>query len=146
MGTYMNIETQTSTAAPFDLIMESDHKGRILVSGSNNDTRYMMRVLLELWGYEVEESAGEDETVLAAEHFLPNVILIDASRLFDDDLKIVSRLRITELTESLPIFVLSGYTQQKYQRAAFDHGATNMLAKPLDLDLLEVCLEAALPV
>ena len=146
MGTYINIETRTSTATPFDLTMESGCKAKVLVSGSNNDTLYMMRVLLELWGYEVEESAGEDETVLAAEHFLPNVILIDASRLFDDDLKIVSRLRITALTESLPIFVLSGYTQQKYQRAAFDHGATNMLAKPLDLDLLEVCLEAALPV
>lgn len=115
------------------------------MSSSHNDTRFMMRILLEMWGYDVVEANGEQETVEAAENFMPNAILVDTTRSFDEDLKIVSRLRISNLLGSVPIFVLSGFTQAQYYRAAIDHGATNLLAKPLDLDLLETCLEAALP-
>ena len=124
----------------------ADRRGKVLVSGAHNDTRFMMRVLLEMWGYEVAEAEGEEETLQAAESFMPNAILVDTTRAFDDDLKIVSRLRVSSLLKLIPIIVLSGFTQKRYYTAAMDHGATNLLAKPLDLDLLESCLDAALPV
>ena len=126
--------------------MVSSSKGKILISGSHHDTRFMMRVLLEMWGYEVAEAEGEEETVRMAESYLPNVILVDTSRLFDEDIKIVSKLRVANLPQLLPIIVLSGFTQTKYQRAALDHGATDLLAKPLDLDRLESYLGTSLPV
>jgi response regulator RpfG family c-di-GMP phosphodiesterase len=126
--------------------MANSSKGKILVSGTHHDTRFMMRVLLEMWGYEVAEADGEEETVRMAESYLPNVILVDTSRLFDEDIKVVSKLRIAKLPRLLPILVLSGFTQTKYQKAAKDHGATSLLAKPLDLDRLESFLETALPV
>jgi CheY-like chemotaxis protein len=141
----MDIETQNSPTRIFDFAM-TDRRGKVLISGSHNDTRFMMRVLLEMWGYEVVEADGEEETITAAESFMPNAILVDTTRSFDDDLKIVSRLRVSNLLRLVPIIVLSGFTQAQNYRAAMDHGATNLLAKPLDLDLLESCLEAALPV
>lgn len=118
-------------------------RGRVLISGSHHDTRFMMRVLVEMWGYEVVEADGEEETMRAAETFLPNAILIDTSRMFDEVLEIVSKLRNSKVSGSIPIIVLSGYTQAKYLTAAMDHGATSLLAKPIDLELLESCLEAA---
>ena len=141
----MNTRPQNLGSRPFDIAM-LDHRGKVIVSSSHNDTRYMMRVLLEMWGYEVVEADGEEETVEAAERFMPNAILVDTTRSFDEDLKIVSRLRVSTLLKMVPIFVLSGFTQAQNYRAAIDHGATNLLAKPLDLDLLESSLEAALPV
>ena len=141
----MNTDTHSSPTMLFDFTMV-DQRGKVVVSSSHNDTRYMMRVLLEMWGYEVVEADGEEGTVEAAEKFMPNAILVDTTRSFDEDLKIVSRLRVSSLLSRVPIFVLSGYTQAQNYRAAMDHGATNLLAKPLDLDLLESCLEAALPV
>ena len=126
--------------------MVNSSKGKILISGTHHDTRFMMRVLLEMWGYEVAEADGEEETVTMAESYMPNVILVDTSRLFDEDIKVVSKLRIANIPQLLPIIVLSGFTQTKYQKAAMDHGATSMLAKPLDLDRLESYLETALPV
>jgi DNA-binding response OmpR family regulator len=126
--------------------MEKLRKGKILISGSQNDTRFMMRVLLEMWGYEVVEADGEEETVSAAERFMPNAVLVDTTRLFAEDLKVVSRLRLSKVSGLVPIIVLSGFTQDKYRRAAIDHGATSLFAKPLDFDQLESSLETALPV
>src|SRR5437764_13933004 len=113
----MNIGTQNTESKLFDFAM-LDHRGKIVVSSSHNDTRFMMRVLLEMWGYEVIEADGEEETVQAAERFLPNAILVDTTRAFDDELKIVSRLRVSTLLRMVPIFVLSGFTQAQNYRAA----------------------------
>ena len=77
--------------------MINSSKGKILVSGTHNDTRFMMRVLLEMWGYDVAEADGEEETVRMAESYLPNVILVDTSRLFDEDIKVVVELRVAKL-------------------------------------------------
>jgi DNA-binding response OmpR family regulator len=140
----MEFGSHISAVASRGICMEG--RGKVLISGSHNDTRFMMRVLVEMWGYEVLEANGEEETMNAAETFLPNAILLDATRLFDEDLKIVSRLRLSQVSRLVPIIVLSGYTQSKYHEAAIDRGATKLLAKPLDLDQLEDCLEAALPV
>jgi CheY-like chemotaxis protein len=117
---------------------------RIMISGSHQDTRYMMRVLLEMWGYEVVEAAGDDETVRVAESARPELILVDTATKFEEDLKVVSSLRRSHVPASVPIIVLSGYPQADYQKAAFENGATGHLVKPLDLDLLESYLETCL--
>lgn len=122
----------------------SRFRGRIMISGNHNDSRYMMHVLLEMWGYEVIEAAGEDETVRLAESEHPELILVDTHTQFEEDLKVVSCLRGSHLLTSIPIIVLSEYPQADYQKAAFEKGATGHLVKPLDLDLLESYLETCL--
>jgi DNA-binding response OmpR family regulator len=124
--------------------MQSTSKGKVLVSGSHRETRYMMRVLLEMWGYDVTEAEGELETVATAETFSPDVILLDTSRLFNEEMKIVSRLKLWT-HDRVPIIVLSGFTQPSYRMTAIDHGASGLLPKPIDFGLLESFLETALP-
>lgn len=141
----MDVHTQISTAKQIDFLMQSTSKGKILISGVHRDTRFMMRVLLEMWGYEVAEAEGEIETVAAAEVFMPNLILVDTSRMFDEEMKIVSRLK-TSTDDRVPILVLSGFTQAGYRQSAIDHGAAEMLSKPIDFELLEGFLETGLPV
>ena len=105
----------------------------------------MMRMLLEMWDYEVIEADGEDETMRLAENRHPALILVDTAIRFEDDMKMVSRLRRSRLATSVPIIVLSSYPQADYQKAAFENGATGHLIKPLDPDLLKnymgTCLE-----
>jgi len=120
------------------------YRGRILISGNNHDSRYMMHVLLEMWGFEVVEASCSDETVRIAETEHPQLILVDTANQFNEDLKIVNSLRHSHVPPSLPIIVLSGYPQADYQKAAFENGATGHLVKPLDLDLLENYLETCL--
>ena len=121
-------------------------KARIMISGNNHDTRYMLRVLLEMWGYDAIEANGGDETLQLAETEHPQLILVDTSRTYDADLQVVRRIRQSDIPAAVPVIVLSGYSQSSYQKAAFEHGATGLLVKPLDLDLLENYLETCLPV
>jgi CheY-like chemotaxis protein len=108
-----------------------------MVAGKHRDTRFMLRVLLEMWGYQVIETECSEETVWAAEAVRPNVIVLDTSLLYDDDLMVLNQIRTTELTADVPVLVLSGFPQPSYRQAAFDRGATGLLVKPLDIDLLE---------
>jgi DNA-binding response OmpR family regulator len=119
------------------------YKGRVLISGTQNDTRSMMRVLLEMWGYEVDVADGAEDTVERAEAFCPHAVLVDTTRRFNEDIKVVSRLRLSTALSAVPVFVMSGFSQPTYEKTAFDHGATGLLVKPLDLDLLEEYLESA---
>jgi DNA-binding response OmpR family regulator len=112
-----------------------------MITGVHRDTRYMLRVLLEMWQYRVVEAEGPDETlaIAAAEH--PKMILLDTSVPYEDDLKILRLIRESRSTDNVPIIVLSGFPQVKYREAAFKNGATGLLVKPLDLDLLEGYLD-----
>ena len=117
---------------------------RIVVSSVHNDTRYMMRVLLELWGYEVSEAIGLDETLETAKKEHPRMILLDTSREFENDLEMISALSHSKDLGSAPVVVMSGYSQRRYKKAALECGAAGVLLKPLDLDTFEKYLEAAL--
>jgi CheY-like chemotaxis protein len=136
---------KTRTRKYVETIAHRETKGLVLVSSSQNDTRYMLRVLLELWGYEVAEANGNIDTVATAEACSPDVVLVDTSRLFDQDVEVVSSLRESKLRASVPVYVMSGFSQAAYLKSAFDKGATDVLVKPLDLDLLEEHLESAMP-
>jgi len=140
----MNISTDNSKRTGGTL-QHHNAKGRVLVSGTQNDTRFMMKVLLEMWGYEVAEAIGISDTVERAESFAPDFVLVDTSRLFDQDIEVVSSLRGSKLRASVPVFVMSGFPQAAYLRSAMEHGATGLLVKPLDLEVLEGHLESALP-
>jgi CheY-like chemotaxis protein len=141
----MNIPAKQRSASTVENKIRTDGERRVMVSGINNDSRYMMAVLLGMWGYEVIEAAGEDETLERAEAERPQLILVDASRPFEEDLQVVSRLRQSSLPKDLPVIVMSGHTQETHHRLAFEHGATGVLVKPLDLELLEDYLETFLP-
>ena len=104
----------------------------------------MMRVLLEMWGFQVIEADGETETISKAESERPELIVIDTSKQFEDEIKLVSQIRGSGAQTSVPIIVLSGYPQADYQKAAFEHGATGHLIKPLDLDMFEDYLDTCL--
>jgi response regulator RpfG family c-di-GMP phosphodiesterase len=121
-----------------------EHRDRIMISGTQHDSRFMMRILLEMWGYEVIEADGEEETLRLAEELDPALVIVDTAVKFDEDVKVVSSIRHSRLAASVPVLVLSGYPQAEYQKAAFEHGATEHLVKPLDLDLLEGYLETCL--
>ena len=97
----------------------------------------MMRVLLEMWGYRVFEARGEEETLQVAESADPEVILLDTSKLFFDDIEILTAIRRSRRLKQTPVIVLTGYSQPQYEQSARDHGASGFLVKPLDLDLLE---------
>jgi CheY-like chemotaxis protein len=105
----------------------------------------MMHVLLEMWGYSAVEADGYDETINLAEAHAPHAIIVDTSRSYEEDLAIVAGLRRSGLP-AVPVIVMSSYNRPDLERSAFESGATSVMAKPLDVELLQRYLASSLSI
>jgi len=106
----------------------------VIVTGENEEGRFMLRSLLELWGFEVAETADGPASVAVAANHSPDLILMDVTLPFDESLKTVSFIRTHVRNGNVPFVVVSGFSAQEMKDAAVSHGATEFLVKPLDFD------------
>ena len=108
--------------------------GRILCTEDDADTREMLTVLLESFGYEVVCPA---DSALALElmrglHF--DLCLVDNWMPGLSGLELT--LRIREFNKTVPILFYSGAAQETDRQQALDAGAQGYLFKPVDADEL----------
>lgn len=118
-----------------------DSKPLILLVGPNDDTREMLRVVLELWDYQVAEAENSDDSIRLAAYRHPSVILMDTPLPFDDTLNTLSRLHSSDAVGNTPSVVLSGYSEESYRREAWKRGASCFLVKPIDFDILRTYID-----
>lgn len=103
-----------------------------------------MSTMLEIWGYTPVEADSGPETVDVARGSHPKAILLESSRVLDNDLELITQLRNAELTDGVPLIILSGYSMPAYRWAYFQNGATEIMTKPVDLDQLETYLTSSI--
>jgi two-component system response regulator HydG len=116
---------------------------RILCVDDHEDSCKMMKVLLEMWNYEVTlAGTGADGLRLAqSEHF--DLYLLDAW------LPEVSGFELCEhicgVPGHAPVLFISGAVYKSDQQRGLQAGAVAYLTKPLDFDILEITLARLLP-
>jgi CheY-like chemotaxis protein len=108
--------------------------GRILCTEDDADTREMLTVLLESFGYEV---VCPSDSTLALElmrglHF--DLCLVDNWMPGLSGLELTKRIR--EFNKTVPILFYSGAVQETDRQQALDAGAQGYLFKPVELDKL----------
>jgi CheY-like chemotaxis protein len=112
----------------------------ILIVEDDEDTRQMLKYLLEIWNYRIIEAVTGEEALEKAENFQPDVILMDYRLPTIDGLTTTRRLReISKLEKTIIIFV-SANTDNKTRAAALAAGANDYLIKPIDFGKLEQSL------
>ncbi|HEV3468075.1 MAG TPA: response regulator [Pyrinomonadaceae bacterium] len=109
---------------------------RVLVAEDHDDTRQLLRVLLERRGFDVLEAADGEEAVRLVETAGPDILLLDSGLPVLDGLAVARRLRARESAPRLPIVFLSGRAEPLARSAAFDAGCDDYLVKPDGLDSL----------
>lgn len=109
----------------------------VVVTGRQADTRQMMRMLLELWDFDVAEAAGADDSVQIAKKDRPTAVLVDGYLPMKDCLDEVEAMKRNECLAGVPMILLSGFTRERAGRAAAESGADRMMLKPVDFDALE---------
>lgn len=119
------------SAAPLVLVVE-DHE----------DTRFMLRTILEMRGIRVTEAVDGEEAVRAAEALHPDLVLMDGSLPRLDGLTATRRIREREDGHKVPIVILSGHADPALQVEAFAAGCDAYLVKPLNFDKLDGLLES----
>ncbi|MBC7931380.1 MAG: response regulator [Rubrivivax sp.] len=122
----------SSTSAPPLVLIVEDHE----------DTRFMLRTILEMRGgiSVVEAENGEMATTLA-ESLHPDLIFMDGTLPLLDGFETTRRIRERASACDMPIVFLSGHAQPASEARAFAAGCTDYLAKPFALSELERVLE-----
>jgi CheY-like chemotaxis protein len=116
----------------------------VLVVEDHEDTRFLIRVILERRGIRVVEAEDGEAGLLAAEKFRPDLILMDWSLPLMDGLAATRLLHESAVLGDIPIIFLSGHAAPAFQKTARDAGCCEYLVKPLDFDQLDRVLRKRL--
>ncbi|GHE54635.1 response regulator [Streptomyces longispororuber] len=112
--------------------------GRVLVVDDNKVIRQLIRVNLELEGFEVVTAADGAECLDVVHQVRPDVVTLDVVMPRLDGLRAAARLRADPRTRHLPLVVVSACTQYEVE-AGLDVGVDAFLAKPFEpSELVEV--------
>ena len=113
--------------------------GRVLVIDDTEQIRHLIRVNLELEGYDViEASDGQDalEMLRDTSQPLPDVITVDALMPRRDGWWTVSMIRSDPRLESIPIVMVTASVQRHHRAQAEQAAVDGFMAKPFEPDEL----------
>lgn len=120
-------------------------KKTVLVVEDFEDSRFMMRRLLEMAGYSVVEATdGEQATKMAVES-LPALILMDLSLPKMDGLTATRNIRRKRGMKRIPILAVSAHDSDESRAEALDAGCNEYVTKPIDFDRLNELIVEFLP-
>jgi CheY-like chemotaxis protein len=108
-----------------------------LVAEDHEDTRFLLKTLLNFRGLAVVEASNGEEAVELAGRELPDLILMDGSLPLLDGCTATRRVRSLARLSDVPIVFLSGHADEASQAAARDAGCDEYMTKPLDTALLD---------
>lgn len=115
--------------------------GLIYVCDDTEQIRRLIRLNLELEGYDVEEQADGEELLerLATTDALPDVITLDAQMLPKDGWWAIARIRADQRLAHIPVVMVTASVQQQDRVQAEGSGLDAFVAKPFDpLQLIDI--------
>ncbi|MDX6289331.1 MAG: two-component system, cell cycle response regulator DivK [Blastocatellia bacterium] len=100
------------------------------------DSRFMMRRLLEMAGYAVIEASDGEQAVALAISEQPELILMDLSLPKLDGLAATRQIRQYKEAENTPIVAISAHDSPESRTEALAAGCNEYVTKPIDFDQL----------
>src|SRR5207244_12904961 len=108
-------------------------KELFLVVEDFEDSRFMMRRLLEMAGYDVLEATDGEQAVRLAVKERPSLILVDLSLPKLDGLSATRRIRKCRGLSRVPIVTISAHDAPESRAEALEAGSDESEPKPLHL-------------
>lgn len=116
---------------------------RVMIVDDDKTTVDLLKMLLELDGFEVVVSPTGNATPARAHETQPDAFLVDFNLPDADGTEVVEKLRTEERFKATPIIMASGMERKKEALAA---GANHFLGKPFEPDDLVDVLNKLLKV
>ena len=120
-------------------------KELFLVVEDFEDSRFMMRKLLEMAGYSVVEATDGKQAVEVAIAKHPSCILMDLSLPKLDGLSATREIRKHRECSDVPIFAVSAHDGPESRSEALAAGCNEYMTKPIDWDQLNALVARFLP-
>ena len=116
-----------------------------MIVEDHDDTRLMLRTILEMSGFSVFEAIDGEAAIQAAEEECPDVILMDLGMPTIDGLGAMRSIRKHKTIGETPIVFLTGWAEPQAREAALSAGCNDYLVKPIELDQVISVIERWLP-
>lgn len=118
-----------------------NYYGRVLLVEDLDDSRFMLRRILELEGFEVIEAKDGALALEMLRRQACDIILLDLRLPNIDGIQVTRALRATTQFQAIPIIILSALDDEHTRTEARAAGCNDYLTKPIDLDRLTVLLK-----
>ena len=115
---------------------------KVLVVDDDREMRDLLSSLLDGEGYDVIIGSNGEEAIELAEKENPQVILLDFEMPGIDGIEACKRLKSGEQTASIPIIMITAYTNKKPD--AVEAGVDDFVNKPFDPTELSVRVKSFL--
>ena len=115
---------------------------RILIVDDEQGIRAALGQLLEFEGYEVRTAANAVDGLAEYARFKPHLVFMDVKMAGIDGLEALQKLRVQD--QQAVVVMISGHATIQTAVEATQHGAYDILEKPLDTDRILVTLRNAL--
>jgi CheY-like chemotaxis protein len=112
----------------------------ILIVEDFEDTRVMVKFLLEEMGYRVLEASDGWKAVESVKRHAPDLILMDMALPLINGLSATKLIRQFDETAAIPIIAFTASGQYLYKQA-IEAGCNDLINKPLDIDKLQPMIE-----
>ena len=123
---------------------EKVSRGKILIADDYDEVRVMIKLNLELEGYEVLEATNGAEAVELASRARPDLILMDLNMPILDGISATRRIREDTRLRNVPIIALTAHGTSDYRLKALAAGCDEYVTRPVDLHQLESVIERLL--
>jgi len=111
---------------------------KILVVEDLADIRKMMKIMVELYGYEVIEARDGAEAVEQAREHRPSLVLMDLAMPLMNGAEAAKAIKSIEDCAHVPIIAVTAY--QNMDQEALDAGCEKVIHKPVDFLKLKTLL------
>ena len=119
-------------------------KTRILIVDDEADLVSVLRIGLEIEGFEVMAASDGEEGLRKAREDRPDLVVLDLMLPKLDGYRVCRALKFDERYRGLPIVILSARSGEQDRRLAFDMGADAFVSKPYDMAALVKLIRARL--
>ena len=113
-----------------------DRKPRILIVDDEADLVSVLRIGLEIEGFEVIDARDGEEGLRRAREDKPDLLVLDLMLPKLDGYRVCRALKFDERFKNLPIVILSARSGDTDRRLAVDMGADAFMTKPYDMSQL----------
>lgn len=103
---------------------------RVLVIDDDDDMRMVVRVTLELDGYDVVAAEGADQALSLIEKTSPDVVVTDVMMPGTSGIELLARLRAREDTSTMPVLIYTCLDTPEVAKAVARTHRVASLVKP----------------
>jgi CheY-like chemotaxis protein len=116
-----------------------------IVAESDDETRILIRSLLELLGFAVVEAHNGQEAYESAVCYQPDLILIELRLPIVSGFSAIRRIRKESELCEIPIIAISSRNPTTNENLALAAGCSAHVQKPIEFDRLEAVVETLIP-